>query len=86
MEVRGFTVGPVQENCFIARPDGGDRAIVVDPGDEPETILKAIEEMGVTVDAILLTHCHFDHVGAVAPAGPGHRRAGVVAPSSRCRS
>jgi glyoxylase-like metal-dependent hydrolase (beta-lactamase superfamily II) len=67
MEVRGFTVGPVQENCFIARPDGGDRAIVVDPGDEPETILKAIEEMGVTVDAILLTHCHFDHVGAVAP-------------------
>ena len=68
MDVRGHTVGPVQENCFIARRDGGDRAIVVDPGDEPDTLLKGIEELGVSgVDAILLTHCHFDHVGAVAP-------------------
>ena len=67
MEVRSYTVGLVQENCFIARPDGGDRAIVIDPGDEPDRLLAAIEEMGVTVDAILLTHTHFDHVGAVAP-------------------
>ena len=68
MDVRGYTVGPVQENCFIARPAGGDRAIVVDPGEEPETLLKGIEELGVSgVDAILLTHCHFDPVGAVAP-------------------
>jgi len=67
MDVRALTVGPVQENCFIARPDGGERAIVVDPGDEPERLLGAVEEMGVAVEAILLTHCHFDHVGAVAP-------------------
>jgi hydroxyacylglutathione hydrolase len=68
MQVRGYTVGPVQENCFIAKPDDGDRAIVVDPGDDAETLLKGIEELGVSgVDAILLTHCHFDHVGAVAP-------------------
>jgi hydroxyacylglutathione hydrolase len=68
MDVRGFTVGPVQENCFIARVDQqADRAIIVDPGDEADTLLQAIEEMGVTLDAILLTHCHFDHVGAVAP-------------------
>ncbi len=67
MDVRSFTVGQVAENCYIARPDGGDRCVVVDPGDEPERLLHAIDELGVAVDAILLTHTHFDHVGAVAP-------------------
>jgi hydroxyacylglutathione hydrolase len=62
-----FTVGPVAENCFIAREPGSDRALVVDPGDEPERLLGAIDELGAQVDAILITHCHFDHVGAVAP-------------------
>ena len=67
MDVRAFTVGPVAENCYIARVEDSDRAIVIDPGDEPERLLAAIEELGVGVDAILITHCHFDHVGAVAP-------------------
>ena len=62
-----FTVGPVAENCFIARRDGSDRAIVFDPGDEAERILGAVTELGLTVEAVLLTHTHFDHVGAVAP-------------------
>jgi hydroxyacylglutathione hydrolase len=67
MDVRMFTVGPVAENCFVARVDGSDRALVVDPGDEADRILAAVDELGVTVDAILVTHCHFDHIGAVAP-------------------
>lgn len=67
MDVRMFTVGMVAENCFIFRADGSDRALVIDPGDEPEVLLKAIEDLGVAVEAILLTHTHFDHVGAVAP-------------------
>jgi hydroxyacylglutathione hydrolase len=62
-----FTVGPVQENSFLIRRDGGDRALLVDPGEEAPKLLGAIEALGVTLDAILLTHCHFDHVGAVAP-------------------
>lgn len=62
-----FTVGPVQENCFIVRSDGGERAVLVDPGEEAPRLLAAIEQLGVTLEAILLTHCHFDHVGAVAP-------------------
>ncbi|HEX8054864.1 MAG TPA: MBL fold metallo-hydrolase [Thermoleophilaceae bacterium] len=66
MDVRMFTVGPVAENCFIFRRDGSDRALIVDPGDEAPKLLKAIEELGVTLDGILLTHTHFDHVGAVA--------------------
>ncbi len=67
MDVRSFTVGQVAENCYVARREGADRGIVVDPGDEPERIVGAIEELGIVVDAILLTHTHFDHVGAVAP-------------------
>ena len=62
-----FTVGPVQENCFIARPDGSNRAVIFDPGDEAERILAPVRELGLEVEAILLTHTHFDHVGAVAP-------------------
>ena len=67
LEVVALTVGPVAENCFLVRREGSDRAIVVDPGEEPERILAAIEEMGAGIDAILITHCHFDHIGAVSP-------------------
>ena len=62
-----LTVGPVAENCFVFNAQGSDRALVVDPGDEAERILKAIDDQGVNVEGILLTHTHFDHIGAVAP-------------------
>jgi len=62
-----FTVGPVQENCFIARADGSSRAVIIDPGDEADRILAPVRELGLEVEAVLLTHTHFDHVGAVAP-------------------
>ena len=67
MDVRGFTVGPVQENTWLVRRDGADRALLIDPGDEADRLLGAIDQLGVGLDAILLTHTHFDHVGAVAP-------------------
>ena len=67
MEVRTFTVGPVQENCHIAHRAGSDQAIVIDPGDEAPRLLAAIDALGLGVAAILLTHTHFDHIGAVAP-------------------
>jgi hydroxyacylglutathione hydrolase len=67
MDVRMFTVGPVQENCFLFRREDSERALIVDPGEEAEKILAPVRELGLTVEAILVTHCHFDHIGAVAP-------------------
>jgi hydroxyacylglutathione hydrolase len=62
-----FTVGPVAENCFLFRRDGAREAVIVDPGEEAPRLLGAIEELDLDLQAILLTHTHFDHVGAVAP-------------------
>jgi hydroxyacylglutathione hydrolase len=67
LEVQMLTVGPLAENCFLLRREGSERALVVDPGEEAERILAALAEWGAEVEAILLTHTHFDHVGAVAP-------------------
>jgi glyoxylase-like metal-dependent hydrolase (beta-lactamase superfamily II) len=68
LDVRAFTVGPVQENAYIVRADSdAKQAVMVDPGEEAERLLAAAEDLGVKIEAILLTHCHFDHIGAVAP-------------------
>jgi hydroxyacylglutathione hydrolase len=67
MDVRMFTVGAVAENTYIFRRDGSDRALIVDPGDEADKLLAAIDQLGVTIDGILITHTHFDHLGAVGP-------------------
>jgi glyoxylase-like metal-dependent hydrolase (beta-lactamase superfamily II) len=66
LDVEMLTVGAIAENCFLLRREGSDRVLVIDPGEEAERILTAAGEMGA-VEAILLTHCHFDHIGAVAP-------------------
>jgi glyoxylase-like metal-dependent hydrolase (beta-lactamase superfamily II) len=67
-DVRAFTVGPVQENSYIVRARAdATSALIVDPGDEPERLLAAADALGVQIEAILVTHCHFDHIGAVAP-------------------
>jgi hydroxyacylglutathione hydrolase len=67
LDVQMLTVGPLAENCFLLRREGSDRILVVDPGEEAERILAAVRAAGAEVEAILLTHCHFDHIGAVAP-------------------
>ncbi len=73
LDVRAFTVGPVAENCYIVRAgsdpgaESSGHGVIVDPGDEADRLLEAAESLGVAIDAILVTHCHFDHIGAVAP-------------------
>jgi hydroxyacylglutathione hydrolase len=67
LDVRMFTVGPVQENAYIVLADSGARrAVIVDPGEEAERLLEAARALKVEIEAILITHCHFDHIGAVA--------------------
>ncbi|MGE5406983.1 MAG: MBL fold metallo-hydrolase [Syntrophothermus sp.] len=67
LAVEMLTVGPVAENCYLVRREGSGRLLVVDPGEEADRILAAIEATGAEAEAILITHTHFDHVGAVAP-------------------
>ncbi|MBK5232835.1 MAG: MBL fold metallo-hydrolase [Thermoleophilia bacterium] len=67
LEVLGQTVGPVAENSYLVWIDGSDKAVLIDPGDEPDRLMEPLAERGLTLEAILLTHCHFDHIGAVAP-------------------
>ncbi len=67
MEVRSLTVGQVAENSYIFRRDGSDKGLIIDPGEEAPRLLAAIDELGIKLEAILLTHCHFDHIGAVTP-------------------
>ncbi|MFT4036211.1 MAG: MBL fold metallo-hydrolase [Patulibacter sp.] len=66
LDVRMFTVGAIQENTYLVRAsDTATEAVFVDPGAEPQRLLAALDELGCTLAGILLTHTHFDHVGAV---------------------
>lgn len=66
METYTLTVGPLQENTYLLVAKD-QRGVIVDPGDEAGRILAEIERVRLRPEAILLTHAHFDHIGAVAP-------------------
>jgi glyoxylase-like metal-dependent hydrolase (beta-lactamase superfamily II) len=66
MDVRMITVGMIQENSFLVSQEGASEAVIVDPGDEAPKLLAALQEHGLTLAGILVTHTHFDHIGAVA--------------------
>jgi len=61
VQIEVVTVGPLQTNCYILCD--GDECVVIDPGDEPDKILAVLRNRGIS--AIVATHLHFDHVGAV---------------------
>ncbi|EUJ52595.1 hydroxyacylglutathione hydrolase [Listeria fleischmannii FSL S10-1203] len=62
LKVEHIVTGPVEENTYVVHD--GKTLLVVDPGSEPERIEKMIEETGAKPVAILLTHTHYDHIGA----------------------
>ena len=65
MELKTFPIGSLQTNCYMVWEDGSDTCILIDPGYEPELLLEQVRLQRKTLEAILLTHGHFDHVGGV---------------------
>ena len=65
LQIHTLPLGDYQTNCYILHQEGNRDCLVIDPGYEPEIILSYLSEKGLTLQAILLTHGHFDHVGAV---------------------
>ncbi len=64
MKIAVMQLGAYQTNCYMVWAEGSKTCAVIDPGDEADRILKNIEDRGLTLEAVLLTHGHFDHVGA----------------------
>lgn len=63
--IHALTLGDYQTNCYIVHDDSVQTCCLIDPGYAPEQILRKLDSLGLTPEAILLTHGHFDHVGAV---------------------
>jgi glyoxylase-like metal-dependent hydrolase (beta-lactamase superfamily II) len=63
MILDSFPVGPLQANCILLGDEEAGEAIVIDPGDEAERIHRRLNELGLKLKQILLTHAHIDHVG-----------------------
>jgi hydroxyacylglutathione hydrolase len=66
LSIEMFTVGPLQENCYLLFDEETKQSVFVDPGEEAPRLLKTLEDKDLSLQAIWLTHSHFDHIGAVA--------------------
>ena len=65
LNVFTMPLGAYETNCYILWAEGSDSCLVIDPGYTPELVLEQVKKLGKTVEAIALTHGHFDHVGGV---------------------
>ena len=65
LKIHTLTLGMYQTNTYIIHDEASRTCCVIDPGYQADTILDEVEALGLTVEAVLLTHGHFDHVGAV---------------------
>ena len=65
VKIDTLCLGSYATNCYIVREDGSSQCVIIDPGYSPERIITFLQQQGLSAQAILLTHGHFDHVGAV---------------------
>ena len=65
LNIHTLPLGLFRTNCYVVYPEGADHCIVIDPGYDGKKILRFLEEKDLSLDGILLTHGHFDHIGAV---------------------
>jgi glyoxylase-like metal-dependent hydrolase (beta-lactamase superfamily II) len=66
VKILSRTVGSFRENTYLVIDETSRRAVLIDPGDEPDRLIEMVEQSGATIDAIWLTHGHLDHVGGIA--------------------
>lgn len=64
MIVKTLPVGMTQANCYVVGCEGTKMGVIIDPGDEGGRILEAVKDSGLKITHVLLTHAHFDHMGA----------------------
>ena len=65
LQIHTLVLGMYQVNCYVVHNADSDRCVVIDPGYHPEKIDAFLQKKGLNLEAILLTHGHFDHVGGV---------------------
>lgn len=65
LQIKSWTVGPLAENSYLVACAHSGQAIFIDPGDDAPQLIEGVHAAGVTLTAILLTHAHLDHVGAL---------------------
>ena len=65
LNIHTLTLGAYGTNCYIVHDSASKTCCVIDPGYTPEKVRSEVNALGLTVEAILLTHGHFDHVGGV---------------------
>jgi len=63
--IEGLVVGPLASNCYIVGSESNKAGMIIDPGADAEVILKRVKELGLDIKYIVLTHAHFDHIGAL---------------------
>lgn len=66
LEITTLVGGPLATNCYLVIDKRNNQGFILDPDGEPEKILKIVEDQGLAIKAIVVTHSHFDHLGAVA--------------------
>ena len=66
MIIERLTVGPIEANCYIVADEKTKEGLVIDPGDNAQTIIERVQQLGLKIKYIVLTHSHFDHVSATA--------------------
>ena len=66
MILKTLVVGPFGSNCYIVGSETGKHGLIIDPGAEAKQILRTVNEFGLTISLILVTHAHIDHIGALA--------------------
>jgi hydroxyacylglutathione hydrolase len=66
VKIESRVVGPFQENSYVAVDEQTNRAVLIDPGDEPDVLIAMVKKSKAVLEAIWLTHAHLDHIGGIA--------------------